>query len=253
MWFGEPNFVAELMRLLRPKLTLNMSLKNNLKKRLLYGLSPSAKKVFCISFQRSGTTSVGRFFSDHGYRVARNNVSAANNWSESWINGNYEKVFNSTDFKYCQVFEDGPWWFPEFYKYLFHRFPDSRFVLMHRTSESWIKSMESHSGGRSLGNTKRHSKVYRREQDYYEQITSFGMDPVPEEFESNGLEIAGHQDHYKWLYELHVREVQEFFFNQDSSRLFACDLMDSDKWRKMADFIGIKLLPNYDVHVNQSK
>ena len=38
-------------------------------------------KIFCISFQRTGTTSVGQFFKDHGYLVATNPVSRANDWA----------------------------------------------------------------------------------------------------------------------------------------------------------------------------
>ncbi|NND62241.1 MAG: hypothetical protein HKN48_03500, partial [Flavobacteriaceae bacterium] len=98
-------------------------------------------KIFCLSMQRTGTTSVGTFFKEHGYAVADWPVSRDNLWSWKWENGNFEGIFNSKDFKRNGVFEDDPWWLPEFYKVLYHRFPKAKFVLLERDPDAWFKSM----------------------------------------------------------------------------------------------------------------
>lgn len=48
-------------------------------------------KIFVISFQRTGTTSTGRFLSDHNYRVATYSISKRNNWTLKWFKGDFEK------------------------------------------------------------------------------------------------------------------------------------------------------------------
>src|SRR5690554_7497619 len=102
-------------------------------------------KIFCLSMQRTGTTSVGKFFKEYGFKVAGWNVSNRNKWSYSWELGDFETIFNSKDFKDNQVFEDDPWWLPEFYKVLYHRFPDSKFILFTRNEDAWFNSMMNHS------------------------------------------------------------------------------------------------------------
>src|SRR5690554_6122442 len=95
----------------------------------------SQPKIFCISVQRTGTTSVGQFFREHNYRVATWTISRRNDWTVKWFKGDYENIFNSFDFKTSQVFEDDPWFCLDFYKVLFHRFPNSKFVLVERDAD----------------------------------------------------------------------------------------------------------------------
>lgn len=213
-------------------------------------LSAIEPKIFCISFQRTGTTSTGKFFKDHGYHVAGYNRSRKNDWTLKWFSGNHEAIFNSTDFRLFQVFEDDPWWCLDFYKVLFHRFPSARFILFERDSDAWFNSMVAHSGGKTLGNTYRHSKIYRREVEFYKL---FGSRELYSREVDNLLPMANmHRDHYTSLYELRIREVKEFFNQFDATRLFVGKLEDSQKWIKLGDFIGIQVDDAYDVHVNKS-
>ena len=82
--------------------------------------------------QRTGTTSVGKFFRDTGFRCAGWPADMKNGWSDAWYDGDFEKIFSSLDFRAANAFEDSPWFMPGFYKILFHRFPDSRFILFHQ-------------------------------------------------------------------------------------------------------------------------
>jgi len=153
-------------------------------------------KIFCISTQRTGTTSVGDFFKHFGYKVADWPISNMNNWSYYWENGDFETIFNSKNFKNNQVFEDDPWWLPEFYKVLYHRFPKAKFILFTRDPEKWFSSMLNHSGGRILGNSKRHCKVYRREEDFYTLMNEKGNLNYNEKEIDNLLSLIGYKEHY---------------------------------------------------------
>jgi len=103
-------------------------------------------KIFCVSMQRNGTTSVGAFFlAASKFRVARYNYSWENQWTYKWSIGDYESIFNSSKFRSCQAYEDDPWWLPDFYRVLNYRFPNSKFILFYRDSDAWFNSMMSHS------------------------------------------------------------------------------------------------------------
>jgi len=208
-------------------------------------------KVFCISFQRTGTTSTGAFFARAGYRVAVWRVSRKNRWSDLWFRGDYETIFSSGDFKKSQVFEDDPWWCGDFYKVLFHRFPRSRFIQFTRDPDRWFDSMLSHSEGRSLGNTYRHSKLYRRESEYYERFgdITYGNDEI-----DNLLPLTeDHRSHYTGVYGLRNREISEFFAAHDPSRIVSLELEDPQKWVKLGDYFGISVPDDLEIHSNRSE
>lgn len=213
----------------------------------------SKSKIFCLSMQRTGTTSVGQFFKNHNYKVADWDISNKNNWSYSWEQGDFETIFNSKDFKKNQVYEDAPWWLPEFYKVLYHRFPKSKFILFTRNEDAWFDSMMSHSGGKILGNTKRHCKVYRREEDFYKIFPDqFQRLEYNEKSIDNLLELKGLDKHYKEIYRIRNQEIKDFFLKNAPESLFTCELEDSEKWKNLANFMNIES-NDFDVHENKSK
>lgn len=214
------------------------------------GNRPSGEeKLFCISFQRTGTTSVGQFLKGLGYPTADWSVSQRNNWGRKWVNGQFDEIVQSEDFQKHQAFEDGPWFAPEFYRFLYHRFPRARFILLERDPEAWFASMLSHSGGRSLGVTAVHAKIYRREREYLDLCAEAGS---PEAVDMNGLELAGHKDHYIDLYRTRNRETRQFFQERDADRLYHSRLEDPDKWRGLAAFLGHDPELAQEVHMNKS-
>ncbi len=214
----------------------------------------SAPRVFCLSIQRTGTTSVGRFFRDFGYSWAGWPTDCENAWSEAWYRGDYERIFSSPDFRSANAFEDSPWFFPEFYKILYHRFPNSRFILLTRNPDAWFQSMLSHSSGNVIGRSEIHCKLYRREADYLALTLSADF----QEFAENRLEppktlqITGHDEHYKSLYTRQNREVVQFFSKYAPQSFFTTSLEDSMKWLKLGKFLNIQIPPDYQAHENSS-
>ncbi|EPR74705.1 Tetratricopeptide TPR_2 [Winogradskyella psychrotolerans RS-3] len=210
-------------------------------------------KIFCVSFQRTGTTSVGQFFKDFGYKVASYDQKRSSKWSAKRFLGDFESIFKSKDFKNHQVFEDNPWWEQDFYRVLYHRFPNAKFILFTRDADKWFDSMVSHSKGKSLGNTFKHSSIYNRKEEYYKMFpnldyykTIYGND--------NLLDInETHRAHYKNIYNLRNKEIVDFFNAISPNSLFAAQLEDADKWKRLGDFFNIELPNNYQVHANKSK
>ncbi len=210
--------------------------------------------------QRSGTTSVGRFFQDHGIPWAGWPADRDNNWSRSVHEGDLETVFNSPDFKRARGYEDSPWFMPGLFKILHHRFPGSKFILLTRDPDAWFKSMKSHrnSGGFILGTHKGHSMTYRRESDYYDLLDKGelkGLEPYPDmrrrtQKDREKMSLDGLDEHYKKIYQIHNREVEDFFLRNDPDALFHGSLDDADKWMKIGRFLGVNVNPTYDSHEN---
>lgn len=210
-----------------------------------------APKIFCISMQRTGTTSVGKFFMDHGFRVATWPIQRRNKWTYSWFRGDLETIFRSYDFKTHQVYEDDPWWVKRFYTVLYHKFPRSKFVLFERDEDEWFNSMLRHSNGMNPGNTYRHAYNYNRFSEYY---SKFGDKEVKynEDSIDNMLSMREMRRHYTEFYITRNQSVKDFFSAHKKSRLINLRLEDPDKWQKLGCFFGIKVDPDYNVHANAS-
>lgn len=110
--------------------------------------------------------------------------------------------------------------------------------------------MVSHSNGKTLGNTRIHCKIYRRE----EELFSSEIEDTPSDryLYDNLLSLDKMQDHYIKQYERHNKEAFDFLNKHTPKNSFFCTLEDSGKWGKMADFFKIKLPKNYSVHANKS-
>lgn len=213
-----------------------------------------ARRVFCLSMQRTGTSSVGRFFRDFGFRWAGWPTSLRNQWSLAWYNGDYEAIFSSTDFRRTNAYEDSPWFCPGFYKILYHRFPEAKFVLFTRDPDDWFQSMMNHSRGNVLGRTDIHSKIYRRESEFLEMLNAGRIDET-EEDDPHGkreMKLWGHEAHYKSVYTLHNHEVVDYFGQHAPDALHVGTLEDADKWQKLGDFLRVPVPSHYESHENAS-
>ena len=183
--------------------------------------------------QRTGRTSVGKFFRDFGFRWAGWPADSKNGWSSSWYEGDYEAIFSSTDFRSANAYEDSPWFLPDFYKVLYHRFPDSKFILFTRDADEWFQSMMKHSGGDVVGDNRIHCKIYRRELEFFDLL------------------LSGHLS--EEIYRLHNTEVIDFFRRHAPESLYSARLEDPDKWKRLGEFLGVQVLEGYKSHENPSK
>ena len=96
------------------------------------------QKVFCIGFQKTGTTSLGKALEILGYNVC-GPVGVTNpEIKDKALIWALERV------KYYDAFQDNPW--PLLYKELDFLYPGSKFILTTRNPRSWIKSMYRYFG-----------------------------------------------------------------------------------------------------------
>jgi len=103
-------------------------------------------KVFEIGLMKTGSSSLGKAYEILGYKHKGWTPDAVTEFNESY---DYEVLFKIID-EY-DAFEDNPWNGNDFpydiskgcdYKILDEKYPNSKFILLERDDESWIKSME---------------------------------------------------------------------------------------------------------------
>src|SRR5690242_13528144 len=103
--------------------------------------APFAGRVFNLSMPRNGLASFARFCRDIGLATALSAPTRDHRWTAAWHDGDIDSIFASPGFADARAFAGSPWWLPEFYKVVFHRFPGARFVLLTREPEAWFGSM----------------------------------------------------------------------------------------------------------------
>ena len=194
-------------------------------------------KIFCISMQRSGTTSVGFFLERWGLKHLSRPVAMQNKlfWTRHVLDQNYKRVFSSEFFDKYEVFEDDPFWLRDFYKILHKKFPGSKFILLERDSSSWFKSMIRHSNGYSTGISENHARIYEREQDF-----EWLKKNIPDfDGRKHKMVIFDKPEHYMNIYEKHYSEARQYFDSEEPDALFYGMLNDKDIWRRLSQWLNL--------------
>ena len=173
-------------------------------------------KVFCIGFHKTGTTSLAVALKELGYRV-----TGPNGVDDRNISNNVMPMVYDLAEKF-DAFQDNPW--PIVYKEMDAKFPGSKFILLLRSSESWIKSQVSHFG--------KHETPMRR------WIYGVGC---PE----------GNEDIYIKRFESHTNEVMEYFKDRPQDFL-VMDLAKGDGWEKLCPFLGVEIPATSFPHANKA-
>lgn len=179
-------------------------------------------KIFGIGLNKTGTSSLGKYFKSLGYNLycnpSYNNILKAKNE----INEIY-KIVDKFD-----VFEDWPW--PLIYKELYNKYPRSKFILTIRgNAEEWFDSLFRHS--KRTGHTKQRLFVY----GHYNPDKNNKIDHVN-------------------IYNNHYKNVINFFKKNNPYRLLILSTNDLDKEKKIYKFIGINYNKNnYIKYSHQNK
>ena len=196
-------------------------------------------KIFCVSMQRSGTTSVGDWLEAHGLSRAGSPSSRQLSWTRQWLEGSFDAIFASETFAETEVFEDDPWWCPDFYRVVAERYPEAKFILLERDPDEWFDSMCHHSGGNNPGWSDVHARIYGREHELRQLLAD---DPELQADAWGLLSIVEHRDHYTRLYRQHGDAVRAFF-QATPQRLFHGQLDDPTVFSRLRDFVGLPANP----------
>lgn len=95
-------------------------------------------KIFCIGWNKTGTTSLAKTFSEMGYKVGVQHKAEI--LIDDYFSGNYESIID-----YCKsadFFQDIPFSNTNIYEILENVYPQAKFILSIRNnSETWYNSL----------------------------------------------------------------------------------------------------------------
>ena len=165
-------------------------------------------KVFCIGFQKTGTTSLGLALERLGYRVGGYNafraLAARPAVTLDEIRDHALAIVDRFD-----AVKDTPW--PLFYREFEARYPDARFIHVVRDTDAWLAS--------ALGDFAHHANALHQ--------AIYGC-PFPK----------GHEAIWRERYERHNREAEAW--GADRPKRYLRLSLDAGEvgWARVAPFLG---------------
>ena len=93
-------------------------------------------KIFCLGLSKTGTTSMGKYFSKLGYKVCHENVNKEHDM---------DRICQFCDQKVHEydMFQDLPW--PVTFSRYVDQYPDAKYILTYRSLDRWLNSMSIYS------------------------------------------------------------------------------------------------------------
>lgn len=166
-------------------------------------------KVFCIGFQKTGTSSIGAALGILGYKVHRGfrfNLPGKVQLSEPVTRAKLADIALPLTKAYSG-FQDNPWGL--LYREIDAAYPDARFVLTRRDSEDWADSLIGHF----------------RDEDNPTFRYIYGCDNAPQRSRA----------HFIRIYEYHNQSVLAYFKNRPRD-LLQFDL-ETANWPQLCQFL----------------
>jgi len=163
-------------------------------------------KVFEVGVAKTGTSSLARAYDILGL--------SRTGWDQRLYDEVKAGMFeNALAFaEKFDAFRDGPWHEEDLYKALDRRFPNSKFILLERDDESWLRSLENFfSPGKNWGNVNEKYLI----RDFAEKKQEL---------------LAFKHNRY--------RDVKEYFRNRPDD-LLVMNICAGEGWEKLCPFLGM--------------
>jgi hypothetical protein len=183
------------------------------------------KKVFCIGFHKTGTTSIGKAMELLGYR----NIHGAGLVRKQLGDLKMMELLFRKDYRpFIQLaeqfdsFNDNPWF--KIYKELDQAFPGSKFILTLRDENEWIQSVNH----------------------YFGSSTS----PLRWWIYGRGGPMCNNAK-YLEIYRKHNQQVKDYFSNRRNN-LLILPLDGQDKMKLLTTFLGLTAVSFEYPHENKS-
>jgi hypothetical protein len=177
-------------------------------------------KVFCIGFQKTGTTTMMEVLRLLGYRVTGPNHARDKDIAEK-----FERVAAELSHRY-DAFQDNPW--PLVYRQMDALHPESKFILTTRDEQGWYDSYRNHFEHKE--STPMEVLLYGPEARYFE----------------GGPEL------YKGRMRRHNQEVRDYFRDRPDD-LLVLDISRDPRWEPICAFLGLPVPEVPFPHSNHRK
>lgn len=200
-------------------------------------------KIFCIGYNKTGTTSLSDIMSNNNISVAPQTPFEYN--LESYFYGNYDTFTNMIKEDYYDItfFQDVPFSLPNMYKFLDKEFPNSKFILTVRDNENeWYNSLIRFYKKGFINFYNPHNiNGYVYKGVLFKVLTKVWGAPKHDPYNEKTL---------KESYLRHNQEVENYFKNTD--KLLKINLKDKDLIEKIESFLEFKFKNKNIPHLNKS-
>lgn len=203
------------------------------------------QKIFCIGFNKTGTTSLTKVFKKHKYKVAPQNLGEK--LFKDWAENNFTNII-----KLCErykAFQDRPFSMPNTYKHLDEAFPNSKFILTVRSSSdewynSFIRFQKKIFGGKLTPN----SSILKRSTYCYK---GWMYDVIKSQYNTPDDDLYN-KEKLVSVYSKHNKEVIEYFKDRPDD-LLVMNLKDKDSYQKFCKFVEERPRLETFPHLNRTK
>jgi hypothetical protein len=182
----------------------------------------SEKKIFCIGLSRTGTKSLTVALYILGYNIihypsdeATLNELIAGNYNFSVLE-DYDGISDITVSPY--------------YAQLYKLFPNSKFILTVRNKEDWLRSFEKHWSDRPPFDDPTQNPIYMK-------VRRLLRASVYGSYKFN-------RDRMSYVYDLHKKNVLDFFKNKPGS-LLVLNIFKKKAWKKLCKFLDEPRLKSF--------
>jgi len=185
------------------------------------------KKIFCIGLSRTGTKSLTVALYILGHNIihypsdeATLNELIAGNYNFSILE-DYDGISDITVSPY----------FAQLYKF----FPNSKFILTVRNKEDWLRSFEKHWSDRPPFDDPTQNPTYMK-------VRRLLRASVYGSYKFN-------RDRMSYVYDLHKKNVLDFFKNKPGS-LLVLNIFKKKAWKKLCKFLEVPRLKSFQEFPN---
>jgi hypothetical protein len=202
-------------------------------------------KIFCVGFNKTGTTSLGAALQAFGFRLG--DQVEAESYMDDWARRNFRRLK-----RYCEsadAFQDVPFSLDYTYVALDDEFPGSKFILTVRNNaDEWFESLVR----------------------FHEQLIGRGRTPTAQDLQEFGYgggdgwfwrahtqifdvdeRTLYDRAHYIRSYHCHNEQVRNYFRNRRQD-LLVLNLGDPGAISALGDFLGVDATTVNMPHLNKS-
>ncbi len=182
-----------------------------------------SRKIICLGFQKTGTTSLAAALRRLGYEVG--DALTRLNKEVNWRGNDVDAQVTALTLEIAgglEAIQDSPCAF--MHRAFDAAFPDARFILTTRDTDDWLRSYQRYFPDGNNGLRAWMYKVGR---------------------------FSGNEDKYRQIYDDKNAEIIEYFSNRPDD-LLILDIFNGDGWLELVNFLGKDTLKPFP-HKNRSK
>ncbi|WP_370479343.1 sulfotransferase [Tamlana flava] len=193
----------------------------------------SKEKIFCIGLNKTGTTSLGVFFEQEDYKVAKQRDGEL--LLKNYIERDFASIIKFVEKSHANVYQDVPFSLPYTFPHLDNAFPNSKFILTVRNnSEDWYNSIfKFHSNFYNKGSKPSYESLLNAEYVY----KGWSWNLMNNVFIKDKCSLYD-KNEFIGVYENHIKMVSDYFKNKPE-KLIAVNLSRNEDFQKLCAFLKI--------------